>query len=366
MPKTAYLILENGAIFKGKTFGAEREVLGELVFNTGMTGYLEILTDSSSYGQIILQTFPLIGNYGKISADFESSSVKAAAYIVRTWCEEPSNFRCEGNLDTFLKSEDIPGLYGIDTRAVTKIIRDSESGTMNCKIAHSADNIDIDEIKSHKTSRLIESVSCSSVQEFKISGNKYRVLILDCGMKESLKQRFLRGGCDVIAAPYNTSAEQIKALAPDGIVISHGPGDAADNSGSSDSSDIISSVKAIADLGIPMLGIGYGHRLLALAHGFQTQKMKHAHRGANQPVKDLKDGRLYITQQNHGYTVVTDSVDKKTACVSFENVTDKGCEGLEYTAKPIFSTEFYPELTIDSAQNTSFLFDKFIAGMSKV
>ena len=361
MPKTAYLILENGKIFKGKAFGAEREALGELVFNTGMTGYLEILTDSSSYGQIILQTFPLVGNYGKISADFESNSVKAAAYIVRTWCEEPSNFRCEGNLDTFLKSENIPGLYGIDTRAVTKVIRDNESGTgtMNCKIAHSADNIDFDEIKNHKTSLLIENVSCSSVQEFKVSGNKYRVLILDYGMKESLKQRFLRGGCDVIVAPYNTSAEQIKALAPNGIVISHGPGDAADYS------DIISSVKTISDLGIPMLGIGFGHRLLALAHGFQTQKMKHAHRGANQPVKDLKDGRLYITNQNHGYTVAADSVNKDVACVSFENVTDKGCEGLEYTAKPIFSTEFYPEPIIDSAQNTSFLFDKFIAGMGK-
>ena len=357
MPKTAYLILENGKVFKGKTFGAEREVLGELVFNTGMTGYLEILTDSSSYGQVILQTFPLIGNYGKISADFESDSVKAAAYIVKAWCEEPSNFRCEGNLDTFLKSENIPGLYGIDTRAVTKIIRNN--GAMNCKIAHSADNIDIDEIKNHKKSRLIEGVSCASIQEFKIIGNKYHVLILDCGMKESLKQRLLRAGCDVTVVPYNTSTEQIKALAPNGIIISHGPSDPVENA------DIIASVKDIANLGIPTLGIGLGHQLLALAHGFKTQKMQHAHRGANQPVKHLKDGRLYTTNQNHGYTVLKDSVDTSVAFVSFENVTDKTCEGLEYIAKPVFSTEFYPEPIIDSAQNTSFIFDKFIAAMNK-
>ena len=360
MSKNAYLILENGQIFKGKMFGAEREALGELVFNTGMTGYLEILTDTSSHGQIILQTFPLVGNYGKIPEDFESSSVKAAAYIVKSWCEEPSNFRCEGNLDTFLKAENIPGLHGIDTRQVTKIIRDN--GAMNCKIAHSAENTDLDEIKNYKISGAVESVACKEMQEFKSGQNKYKVLVIDCGTKDSIKQRLLKSGCDVIIAPYNTDAEQIKAITPgaDGIIISGGPGNPADNP------EIIDNLKDIIKLNLPVFGIGLGHQLLALAHGFSTGKLKHGHRGANQPVKDLTDGKLYITNQSHSYTVAPESIDKKIARVLFENVTDKTCEGIEYKGKPVFSTEFYPEVFQISAQNTSFLFDRFINSMKKV
>ena len=351
MPKTGYLVLENGKIFKGKMFGAEREAFGELVFSTAMTGYLETLTDSSSYGQVILQTFPLVGNYGTITEDLESGSVKASAYIVKSWCEEPSNFRCEGNLDTFLKAGNIPGLYGIDTRQVTKIIRDS--GSMNCKITQSIENLDLDSIKNYKIIKAVESVSCKEIQEIK-GGGKYKTLIIDCGVKESVKRRLLELGCDVVLAPYNTSAEQIKAIAPDGIIISSGSGNPADYL------ELADNIKNIVKLNIPVFAIGLGHQLLALAHGFKTRKLKYGHRGANQPVKNLADGRLYVTNQNHGYTVSTESIDKNTASVYFENVTDKSCEGLEYKGMPVFSTEFYPEAANASATNTSFLFDKFI------
>lgn len=357
MPKTAYLILENGKIFEGKSFGAEREVLGELIFNTGMTGYLETLTDNSYYGQIILQTFPLIGNYGKISSDFESKSVKATAYIIKSWCEEPSNFRNEGNLDAFLKSENIPGLYGIDTREVTKIIR--ENGVMNCKIAYDKDRIDFDEIKNYKIVRAVESVSCSEIEQFTKEANKRKVVILDFGLKESIKLKLLNSGCDVWVAPYNTSAEQIKKLNPDGILLSNGPGNPADNP------EIIDNLKDIIKSGVPIFGIGLGHQLLALANGFRTKNLKYGHRGANHPVKNLNDGRVYITSQNHGYTVEPESIDKNTAQILFENVNDKTCEGIEYKSKLMFSTEFYPETGYKSAQNTSFLFDRFIDSMIK-
>jgi len=354
MSKIGYLILENGKIFKGKMFGAKREALGELVFNTGMTGYLETLTDSSSYGQVILQTFPMIGNYGKISEDFESNSVKAAAYIVKSWCEEPSNFRCEGNLDTFLKAENIPGLYGIDTRAVTKIIRDN--GAMNCKIAFSADNADFDEIKNYS----IKPETVKRAMDHMRTENTRTVVILDLGVKESLKKRLLDGGCNLVILPYDAAAEQIKAHSPDGIIISSGPGNPED------SPELIANIREIIKLGAPVFAVGLGHQLVALAHGFKTRRLKYGHRGANQPVKHLADGRVYITNQNHGYTVAPDSIDNSVARVLFENVTDKTCEGLEYTGKPMFSTEFYPEATWNSERNTSFLFDKFINSLTSV
>jgi carbamoyl-phosphate synthase small subunit len=357
VPKAAYLILENGRVFEGKYFGAEREAIGELIFSTGMTGYLENLTNASHYGQIILQTFPLIGNYGRITPDFESGSVKATAYIVNSWCEEPSNFRNEGNLDAFLKSEGIPGIYGIDTREVTKIIR--ENGVMNCKIAYAKDNIDFDEIKNYKITQAVESVSCEEIQEFKGENSKCKVVMLDFGAKESIKLKLLESGCDVWLVPYNTGAEQIKNINPDGIILPNGPGNPADNP------EIINNIKDIIKLNLPVFGIGLGHQMLALAHGFKTKKLKYGHRGANQPVKNLSDGKVYITSQNHGYTVEPESINKDTAQVLFENVNDKTCEGIEYKDGLMFSAEFYPEAFHDSAQNTSFLFDRFIDGMKK-
>ncbi|MCL1858956.1 MAG: carbamoyl phosphate synthase small subunit [Oscillospiraceae bacterium] len=376
MSKPAYLILETGRIFEGKFFGAERDTIGEIVFTTGMTGYLETLTDSSYFGQIILQTFPLIGNYGIISSDFEnfensSGQTGASAYIVKSWCEEPSNFRSEGNLDTFLKSKNITGLYGIDTREVAKIIR--ETGVMNAKITDNINNIDFEEIKNYKITNAIKNVSCENISQFvgariarpqadgrTANGRPYKVVLIDYGMKESIKQKILNKNCDVWVVPYNTTAEKIKNINPDGIILSDGPGDPADES----NLEIINNLKEIIKLNIPVFGICLGHQLLALANNFKTQKLKYGHRGANQPVRDLHTGRIYITSQNHGYEVAAESIDKNIAELWFENVNDKTCEGIEYINAAVFSSQFHPD-DCDGSHGTGFLFGRFIDSMEK-
>ncbi|MCL2096304.1 MAG: carbamoyl phosphate synthase small subunit [Oscillospiraceae bacterium] len=360
MSKPAYLILENGRIFEGKYWGAIRDTFGEIVFSTAMTGYLETLTDNSYFGQIVLQTFPLIGNYGIIPPDFESLSPEAKpnGYIVKSWCEEPSNFRSEGNLDTFLENRGIPGIYGIDTREVAKIIR--ENGVMNAKITGDRDNIDFDEIKNYRTVDQIRKVSRGEIKEFKGAESRYRVVLLDFGLKESIKQRLLALGCDVWAAPYDTDAEKIKNMEPDGIVLSDGPGDPEENPG------VINNLKEILDLNIPAFGICLGHQLLALANGFRTEKLKFGHRGANQPVKSLSGSTrpgVYITNQNHGYAVVNESIDKNIAELSFENVNDKTCEGIDYIDRPVTSVQFHPDDCL-SPHGTGFIYHKFIGMMS--
>ena len=357
MSKAAYLVLENGRIFEGRFFGAQRDTLGELVFSTGMVGYLETLTDSSYYGQIVLQTFPLIGNYGVISQDLESPSAKTNGYIAKSWCEEPSNFRSEGNLDTFLKAEDIPGICGIDTREISKIIR--EEGVMNAKITGDADNIDFDEIKNYKITNAVENVSCKEIKFFDCEHSKYKVVLIDYGVKESIKQKLLDKGCGVCVVPHNTTAEQIKSMNPDGIVLSDGPGDPAENF------EITKNLKEIIKLNIPIFGICLGHQLLALANGFKTGKLKYGHRGANQPVKDLFTGRVYITSQNHGYEVITDSIDNNIAKISFKNVNDNTCEGIEYINKSVFSSQFHPDDCV-SPHGTGFLFAKFIESIESM
>ncbi|MDD5602763.1 MAG: carbamoyl phosphate synthase small subunit [Eubacteriales bacterium] len=361
MTKKACLILENGMIFEGLHFGAEREVTGELVFTTGMTGYLETLTDKSYHGQIILQTFPLIGNYGVIPPDFESDSPGACGYIVKSWCRDPSNFRSEGNLDTFLLSAKIPGIYGIDTRALTKIIR--VSGVMNGAITctdprRSGAGLPtlIENIKSYRITGAVAAVSTRETKFYKSDQSNYRVVLFDFGSKHNIRRVLLQKGCDVIVVPHDFDAGGIRELSPDGIMLSNGPGDPAENIG------IISNLRSIIQLGIPIFGICLGHQLLALAAGFSTQKMKYGHRGANQPVKDLLTGKVYITSQNHGYTVVTETIAAETAIRYFENVYDKTCEGLIYRDYPVFSVQFHPEACAGPL-DTEFLFDRFIQYM---
>jgi carbamoyl-phosphate synthase small subunit len=354
------LVLENGRIFEGAFLGSPKDALGEIVFSTGMTGYLETLTDNSYFGQIVLQTFPMIGNYGIISQDFESGAAKTNGYIVKSWCEEPSNFRSEGDLDTFLKDQGIPGIYGLDTREIVKIIRDS--GVMNAKITADKDNIDFDEIKNYKIANAVEAVSCKTIEKFAGAitnrPQNYKVVLIDFGLKESIKHKLLNMGCDVWVVPYNTSIEEIKKLNPDGIVLSDGPGDpdASENAG------IISNIKEILGLHIPVFGMCLGHQLLALASGFKTNKLKFGHRGLNQPVKNLFTGRVYITRQNHGYEVVTDSIDKNIASASFINVNDKTCEGIEYINKQVYSVQFHPDDCL-SPHGTGFIYAKFIENM---
>ncbi len=355
MSNKAYLILENGLVFEGQSFGAVGEVVGEIVFTTGMTGYLETLTDQSYHGQIVLQTFPLIGNYGNIPSDFESDFIGASAYIVKHLCQDPSNFRSEGTLDTFLRQKNIIVLSGIDTRAVTKIIR--EHGVMNGKITDkNPQNIDFSEIKSYKIKNAVESVSVKEIKEYKADNPKYRVALLDFGLKQNIKRELTKRGCDVWVFPYNSTLTDIQSINPSGILLSNGPGDPADNS------VIIENLKEIIKANIPIFGICLGHQLLALSNGFTTHKLKYGHRGANQPVKDLTSGKVYISSQNHGYAVSSESIDKGLADEWFINVNDKTCEGIIYKNAPVMSVQFHPEACA-GPQDTDFLFDLFLENM---
>ena len=355
MKDAAYLILENGQVFKGESFGAKGEVIGELVFTTGMVGYLETITDPSYFGQVVMQTFPLIGNYGVIPQDFESGKPVLSAYIVREWCQEPSNFRCKEDLDTFLKRENVVGLCGIDTRAVTKIVR--EQGVMNCCITDSTDNMQekLERIKNYK----VKNAVCSVTTEFRHTecapkGDK-NVVLWDFGAKGNIEKMLLKRGCNVTVVPAQTTAEQILALNPDGLMLSNGPGDPTENTG------IIEELKKIIKTNLPVFGICLGHQILALAMGGKTTKLKYGHRGANQPVKNTETSRVYISSQNHGYAVVSESLPEG-AKVSFVNGNDNTCEGVTYTHRPAFSVQFHPE-ACSGPLDTEYLFDDFIAMM---
>ena len=358
MGKTGYLILENRMIFKGKSFGAIGDVIGEVVFTTGMTGYLETLTDKSYYGQIVVQTFPLIGNYGVIPADLESLKPQVKGYIVKEWCKSPSNFRCEGDIDTFLKKHGIIGLYDVDTREITKIIR--ETGVMNGRITDSIESIDIERIKKYKICDAVKNVSTDAVECLKPDNgiSKYKVVLWDLGTKENIKRELLKRDCEIFCVPFDITAEEIAKISPDGIVLSNGPGDPAQNLG------IVNELKSLVKYRIPIFGICLGHQLLALANGAKTQKMKYGHRGFNQPVRDLSTGRVYITSQNHGYAVVSESLDKSKTKLTFTNVNDGTCEGIEYIGTPAFSVQFHPEAAAGPL-DTSFLFDRFIKLMGE-
>ena len=347
MSRKAYLILENGTVFEGKSFGAEKETMGELVFTTAMTGYLETLTDPSYFGQVVIQTFPLIGNYGVIPSDFESKVPSLRGYIVREWCQAPSNFRCEGDLDTFLKESDIPGIYGLDTRALTRIVR--EYGVLNCKIAYSGEvtEEELAEIKAYKIEQAVESTTISEKEEFKAENGDLNVVLMDFGAKHNIGRELVKRGCNVTVVPAHTTAEQIKAMNPDGIMLSNGPGDPSDNTA------IIAELKKLCEYKIPTFGICLGHQLLA-----KTEKLKYGHRGANQPAKEVETGRVYITSQNHGYAVVSDSMPEN-AVESFVNGNDDTCEGVKYTNMPAFSVQFHPE-ACGGPHDTAFLFDRFI------
>lgn len=357
MQKQAYLVLENGAVFKGKSFGYAEEVMGEVVFTTSMSGYLETLTDPSYYGQIVVQTFPLIGNYGIIPDDFESKKPYMKAYIVRQWCQHPSNFRSEGTLDTFLKENKIVGLYGIDTRRLTKMVR--ESGVMNGKILYEEQIDDklLDELKQFHIEDAVGHVTCDQEEITKAEDERFRVVLWDFGTKENIRRELLRRGCSVIRVPSYTSAERVKQLKPDGIMLSNGPGDPAQNM------EVVQQLKIISEEKIPTFGICLGHQLLALSQGAHSEKLKYGHRGENQPAVDTATGRVYITCQNHGYALVGDSLPD-TAYVSYKNANDGTCEGVGYKNMPAFTVQFHPEAAAGPL-DTGFLFDRFIDMMKE-
>ena len=357
--KKAYLILADGTVFEGKSFGAEGLVIGEIVFTTAMVGYQETLTDPSYCGQIVTQTFPLIGNYGVNSEDYESGGSVVSGYIVREYCEEPSNFRCEDNIDSFLKKYGIIGLYDIDTRRLTRIIR--ESGVMNGMITNDP-GFDkdkcLEKIRAYTVGNVVPKVSVKTAEEYKAESAKYRVALIDYGYKHNIRRELLKRGCDVKVFPHDVRPDEIKEYKPDGIMLSNGPGDPADNIIS------IATLRALIPEQIPTFGICLGHQLLALANGAKTVKMKYGHRGGNQPVTDLELDRTFITSQNHGYAVVADSIPEAAGKLSHINANDKTCEGVRYTNAPAFTVQFHPE-ACGGPHDTAYLFDEFIQLMEK-
>lgn len=345
-----YICLENGDVFKGYSFGADGEVIGELVFTTGMCGYIETLTDPSYYGQIVMQTFPLIGNYGIIPDDFESKKPYLSAYIVREKCDNPSNFRCGETLDKYLKDNGIVGVYGVDTREITKTIR--ESGVMNAIITTNPNNVDMEKVRQYKVTDTVKSVSTDKPALFPSEEHNYNVVLLDFGAKKNIIRELNKRGCNVAVMPYDTKAKDILKLGVDGIMLSNGPGDPAENT------EIVEELKKLIGK-VPIFGICLGHQLLALAMGGETTKLKYGHRGVNQPVKNLATGRTYISSQNHGYAVISESVTDKGGEISYVNANDNTCEGVDYLDKLAFSVQFHPE-ACSGPHDTRFIFDKFI------
>lgn len=351
----AFLILEDGTIFQGTSIGSPREVISEIVFNTSMTGYLEVLTDPSYAGQAVVMTYPLIGNYGICPQDMESAKPWPDGFIVRELSRMPSNFRSEDTIQTFLKQHDIPGICGIDTRALTKILR--EKGTMNGMITTTEyDRLDdvLPKLKAYTTGKVVERVTCAQKNVWK--GKGPRVALLDLGAKKNIARSLHNRGCQVTVYPAWTKAEEILAAEPDGIMLSNGPGDPKE------CTSIIEEIKKLYDSDVPIFAICLGHQLMALACGADTHKMKYGHRGGNHPVKDLETGRVYISSQNHGYVVDTEHLDASVAVPAFVNVNDGTNEGLSYTGKKIFTVQFHPE-ACPGPQDSGYLFDRFMKMM---
>ena len=345
--KKGYLILQDGQVFEGVRFGAETDTVGELVFTTGMCGYVETLTDPSYAGQIVMQTYPLIGNYGIIREDFEGACC-VKGYVVREYCDTPSNFRTDCDLDAYLKEQGVPGLCGVDTRELTRIIR--EHGVMNAAIC---DEIpaDLTPIKTYAITGVVEAVSCKEPDRYQAEGEeRFRVSLLDYGAKRNIVRELQKRGCTVTVLPATTSAEEILAADPDGVMLSNGPGDPAENTYQ------IEQIRKLLGK-VPMFGICLGHQLTALAAGGSTYKLKYGHRGVNQPVRDLNGVRTYITSQNHGYAVDGDTV--KLGKVRFVNANDGTCEGIDYPELKAFTVQFHPE-ACTGPKDTSFLFDRFV------
>lgn len=387
MQMKAFLILEDGTVFEGTHIGAEKEIISEIVFNTSMAGYLEVLTDPSYAGQAVCMTYPLIGNYGVCMEDMESRQPWPDGFIVRELSRIPSNFRCDKTIQEFLTENGVPGIAGIDTRALTKILR--EKGTMNGMITTN-ENYDLQSIlprlKAYSTGKVVEKVTCESKYTVKgsqtleengpisgsavytgekekkptlvreLNGKNKKVALLDLGTKKNIAQSLAQRGCDVTVYPALTSAEEILADQPDGIMLSNGPGDPKE------CESVIPEIKKLYDSDVPIFAICLGHQLMALATGADTFKMKYGHRGGNHPVKDLKTGRVYITSQNHGYVVDMDRLDPKVATPAFVNVNDGTCEGLSYTGKNIFTVQYHPE-ACPGPQDSGYLFDRFIQMM---
>ena len=351
----AYLILEDGTVFTGTSIGSTREVISEIVFNTSMTGYLEVLTDPSYAGQAVVMTYPLIGNYGVCYEDMESRQAWPDGYIVREVSRIPSNFRSEDTIQHFLEKYDIPGICGIDTRALTKILR--EKGTMNGMIT-TKEYTELSEPIARMAAYSVTGVvlKTTTKEKYVLPGEGKKVALMDYGAKRNIARSLNERGCQVTVYPADTPAEVVLADNPDGIMLSNGPGDPKENVA------IIEEVKKLYNSNVPIFAICLGHQLMALANGLDTYKLKYGHRGGNHPVKDLETGRVYISSQNHGYAVDSATIKPEIAEPAFVNVNDGTNEGLKYTGKNIFTVQYHPE-ACPGPQDSSYLFDRFLKMM---
>lgn len=383
----AFLILEDGTVFEGTHFGASKEIISEIVFNTSMAGYLEVLTDPSYAGQAVCMTYPLIGNYGICKEDMESQKAWPDGLIVRELSRMPSNFRCDCTIQEFLEEQQIPGIAGIDTRALTKRLR--ESGTMNGCITTNEQYVYeemIERLKAYRTGKVVEKVTCehkyiiegsqtlkengpisgsagyTGQKEMKptlvraLNGAGKKVALLDLGAKDNIANSLKQRGCQVTVYPAFSTAEEMIGDQPDGIMLSNGPGDPKE------CQSIIAEIHQLYQTDIPIFAICLGHQLMALATGADTYKLKYGHRGGNHPVKDLQTNKVYISSQNHGYVVDTKKLDAAIATPAFVNVNDETNEGLSYTGKNIFTVQFHPE-ACPGPQDSGYLFDRFIKMM---
>lgn len=350
------LVLEDGTIYRGFAFGSDIFRIGELVFNTSMTGYQEIITDNSYCGQIITMTYPLIGNYGINGDDNESLEPALFGLAVRDYCPEPNNWRSRETLDQYLKQKGIPGIYGIDTRALTLKIR--EAGTM--KAAMAAADADTDTLVSQLRSAdyLHDQVKrVSTARPFPVPNRGHKVVLMDFGEKLGIIRELSKRNCDLIVVPWNTDAEQIMEYRPDGVMLSNGPGDPADIP------EAIDTVRRLLGQ-VSIFGICLGHQLISLACGARTFKLKFGHRGSNHPVKNLSTGRVEITAQNHGYSVDIGSLAGTGLEVTHESLNDKTCEGVRHQEFPVFSVQYHPEAS-SGPHDSNYLFDEFIALMDR-
>lgn len=351
----AYLILEDGSVYEGENVGALREAVSEIVFNTSMTGYLEVMTDPSYAGQAVVMTYPLIGNYGICYDDMESYRPWIDGLIVRELSEVASNFRNEDSIQNFLIKNDIPCICGIDTRDLTKRLR--EHGTMNGFITVDSSFVVekiLQRMKEYSVKGVVKRTGTKEI--YILPGKGKRVVLIDFGAKRNIARQLQKRDCEVIVVPCDTKAKEILELKPDGIMLSNGPGDPKENV------DIIKEIKKLYDTDIPIFAICLGHQLMALATGANTYKLRYGHRGGNHPVKDLETGRTYISSQNHGYAVDESTLDKNVCVPAFVNVNDGTNEGLRYINKKIFTVQYHPE-ACPGPRDSSYLFDKFIKMM---